>query len=77
MASDIRDKVLEKYSARVYKNRKEHVISIGDTQPDTIVANTRAIPGIITQRGCCYAGCKGVVLGPIKDAAIIVHGPIG
>jgi nitrogenase molybdenum-iron protein alpha chain len=42
-----------------------------------IAANVRTIPGIITQRGCCYAGCKGVVLGPIKDAFIITHGPIG
>jgi nitrogenase molybdenum-iron protein alpha chain len=42
-----------------------------------IQANTRTIPGIITNRGCCYAGCKGVVLGPIKDMVHIVHGPIG
>ncbi len=77
MASDLRDKVLEKYSARVYKNRKEHVIAIGEGNADIITANTRAIPGIITQRGCCFAGCKGVVLGPIKDAAVVVHGPIG
>lgn len=31
----------------------------------------------MTNRGCCYAGCKGVVLGPLKDVAIITHGPIG
>lgn len=72
-----RDKVLDKYSSRVYKNRKDHIVEVGSNEPDTIVANTRTIPGIITQRGCCYAGCKGVVLGPMKDALIIVHGPIG
>ncbi|SFR58333.1 nitrogenase component I subunit alpha [Anaeromicropila populeti] len=75
--SSVREKVLEQYSSRVYKNRKEHVIAIGEHEKDVVTANTRAIPGIITQRGCCFAGCKGVVLGPIKDAAIIVHGPIG
>ncbi len=75
--SSVRDHVLDQYNSRVYKNRKEHVITIGDKQPDEVTANTRTIPGIITQRGCCYAGCKGVVLGPIKDALIIVHGPIG
>ncbi|MGE4214967.1 MAG: nitrogenase component I subunit alpha [Anaerotignaceae bacterium] len=75
--SSVRDHLLEQYSARVYKNRKEHVITAGENNPDVITANTRTIPGIITQRGCCFAGCKGVVLGPIKDAAIIVHGPIG
>ena len=35
------------------------------------------IPGIITQRGCTYAGCKGVVLGPTRDILQITHGPIG
>lgn len=75
--NSVRDHVLDQYSSRVYKNRKEHVITIGGQEPDIVTANTRAIPGIITQRGCCFAGCKGVVLGPIKDAVIIVHGPIG
>lgn len=42
-----------------------------------VQANVRTIPGIITQRGCCYAGCKGVVLGPTRDIVNIVHGPIG
>ena len=42
-----------------------------------IGANTRTIPGIITQRGCTYAGCKGVILGPTRDIVNITHGPIG
>jgi nitrogenase molybdenum-iron protein alpha chain len=71
-----REEILDRYSSRVYKNRKEHITEVG-TNDNVITANTRAIPGIITQRGCCFAGCKGVVLGPMKDAAIIVHGPIG
>lgn len=73
----VRENVLDQYSSRVYKNRKEHVITVGESEGNVIAANTRAIPGIITQRGCCFAGCKGVVLGPMKDAVIIVHGPIG
>ena len=75
--NDLRDKVLEKYSAKVYRNRKQHVLSIDPEASNEITANVRTIPGIITQRGCCYAGCKGVVLGPMSDNAIIVHGPIG
>ena len=42
-----------------------------------IGANARTLPGIITQRGCSYAGCKGVVLGPTRDIVNITHGPIG
>ncbi|HWQ74582.1 MAG TPA: nitrogenase molybdenum-iron protein alpha chain [Syntrophomonas sp.] len=73
-----RDRVLEQYGARVYKNRKDHVIEItGEDQDLQISANTRSVPGIMTNRGCCYAGCKGVVLGPLKDALTITHGPIG
>ena len=73
------DKVMEKYPAAVFKNRKQHIIVKDDTceQPQTIAANVRTIPGIITNRGCCYAGCKGVVLGPLRDAVVLTHGPIG
>lgn len=74
----VTEKVLDQYSSRVYKNRKEHITDVNNNDKDNqIAANVRTIPGIITQRGCCYAGCKGVVLGPIKDALQIVHGPIG
>ncbi|MDR3149731.1 MAG: nitrogenase component I subunit alpha [Oscillospiraceae bacterium] len=73
-----RQNMLDKYSARVYKNRKEHLIELEKAESaDTISANTRAIPGVMTARGCCYAGCKGVVVGPLKDVCVITHGPIG
>jgi nitrogenase molybdenum-iron protein alpha chain len=72
------EEIIQKYPAKVYKNRKDHIIVKGDNNDhQNIAANTRTIPGVITNRGCCYAGCKGVVLGPLKDAFIIVHGPIG
>ena len=70
--------VLDHYHAKVFKNRKEHILRIDHAEEaQSITANTRTIPGIITNRGCCYAGCKGVVLGPLKDVAVITHGPIG
>jgi nitrogenase molybdenum-iron protein alpha chain len=70
--------VLERYSAKVYKNRKEHIVEVNRELPDQkIAANSRSIPGIMTNRGCCYAGCKGVVLGPLKDTLVLTHGPIG
>lgn len=69
--------VLDKYGARVYKNRKEHILEVAEDTKAKIAANTRSLPGIMTNRGCCYAGCKGVVLGPIKDVLTLTHGPIG
>ena len=70
--------VVETYPAAVFKNRKEHIVELDKSVPEqTIAANSRTIPGIITARGCCYAGCKGVVLGPLRDAVVLTHGPIG
>jgi len=69
--------ILDSYPAKVRKNRKQHIVLRKALEKQEIAANTRSIPGIITSRGCCYAGCKGVVLGPIKDMVHIVHGPIG
>lgn len=70
------DLVLDKYSAKVYKNRKKHIVEL-ENQVEEIDANRRTIPGLLTHRGCCYAGCKGVVLGPLKDVVVLTHGPIG
>ncbi len=73
------DAVLDQYEAKVYKNRKKHIVTVDHTleTPQEILANVRTVPGMLTHRGCCYAGCKGVVIGPLKDALTIVHGPIG
>ena len=73
----IKDTILDKYPARVMKNRKQHIVIKDSCEKQEIAANTRTVPGIITNRGCCYAGCKGVVIGPIIDMVHIVHGPIG
>ncbi len=65
------------YPAKVLRKRAKHIkVNDPDAIPE-IEANVRSTPGIITTRGCCYAGCKGVVLGPITDVIHIVHGPIG
>lgn len=71
--------VFEVYPEKVRVNRRRHIVL---KEPDTetaqqIEANTRTLPGIITNRGCAFAGCKGVVVGPIKDMVHIVHGPVG
>ena len=73
-----REKLLDKYTAKVFKNRKDHIVSLDeDGVAKEIAANSRSIPGVMVNRGCCYAGCKGVVLGPLRDVLIITHGPVG
>ncbi len=71
------DKMLEVYPSKVKKSRKSHIMIKDGCETQTIEANTRTVPGIITNRGCAFAGCKGVVLGPLKDMIHIVHGPVG
>ena len=72
-----REEVLKKYPSKVAKKRGKSIVASDPVNIPQIQANVRTIPGIITQRGCTYAGCKGVVLGPTRDIVNLVHGPIG
>ena len=68
------------YPTKVARKRAQQIVVNqidADGNVPEIKVNTRTVPGIITQRGCTYAGCKGVVLGPTRDIVIITHGPIG
>jgi nitrogenase molybdenum-iron protein alpha chain len=72
------DEMVKSYPSKVGRKRAKHMRVVDHTAQDqTIEANVRTVPGIITQRGCSYAGCKGVVLGPTRDIVNITHGPIG
>ncbi|WP_321286466.1 nitrogenase molybdenum-iron protein alpha chain [uncultured Sunxiuqinia sp.] len=76
--SELKEEILKKYPRKVAKKRaKSMVINEPEAGSKEILANVRTVPGIITQRGCTYAGCKGVVLGPTRDIINLVHGPIG
>jgi len=79
-AESVKESILKRYPAKVARKRGKQIIvnrvEKGDRVPE-ILANTRTIPGILTMRGCAYAGCKGVVLGPTRDILQITHGPIG
>lgn len=75
--SEFKEEMLKKYPRKVAKKRDKSIIVNDPSEGQEILANVRTIPGIITQRGCTYAGCKGVVLGPSRDIINLVHGPIG
>jgi nitrogenase molybdenum-iron protein alpha chain len=75
--SALRDEILKKYPPKIAKKRIKGMVINDPSEDQEIMVNVRTIPGIITQRGCTYAGCKGVVLGPTRDIINLVHGPIG
>ena len=77
---EVKQELLSKYPTKVARKRAKQIIVNqvgGEQEVPEIGANTRTVPGIITQRGCTYAGCKGVILGPTRDIVNITHGPIG
>ncbi|MGL4409049.1 nitrogenase molybdenum-iron protein alpha chain [Zoogloea sp.] len=71
--------VLEVYPEKAQKDRKKH-LAVNDHEANAkkcITSNRKSLPGVMTIRGCAYAGSKGVVWGPIKDMIHISHGPVG
>lgn len=72
--------VLEVYPEKAKKDRSKH-LAANDTSLEKsnkcITSNKKSLPGVMTIRGCAYAGSKGVVWGPIKDMIHISHGPVG
>ncbi len=83
-ASVVREELLKSYPSKTQRKREKQIVvnqksraADGTLQLPVIAANSRTVPGIISQRGCCYAGCKGVILGPTRDIVNITHGPIG
>lgn len=75
------DEVLEIYPEKTKKLRAKHVKPNDPTgkcgSGCMVKSNIKAVPGVMTSRGCAYAGSKGVVWGPVKDVIHISHGPIG
>jgi nitrogenase molybdenum-iron protein alpha chain len=75
------DDVLEVYPEKAAKKRKKHLGTIeADGEGNSscgVKSNVKSVPGVMTVRGCAYAGSKGVVWGPIKDMIHISHGPVG
>ncbi|WP_417066843.1 nitrogenase molybdenum-iron protein alpha chain [Niveibacterium terrae] len=70
--------VLSVYPEKAAKKRAKHLNVYSEGKPDCgVKSNIKSVPGVMTIRGCAYAGSKGVVWGPIKDMAHISHGPVG
>ena len=72
------DEVLKAYPDKMAKRRAKHLGQYEEGKPDCgVKSNIKSLPGVMTIRGCAYAGSKGVVWGPIKDMIHISHGPVG
>jgi nitrogenase molybdenum-iron protein alpha chain len=69
---------LAEMPAKAQKKRAPH---LGANEPTVstcaVKSNKKVVPGVMSQRGCAYAGAKGVVWGPIRDMVHVSHGPIG
>jgi len=74
------EEVLEAYPEKTKKERGKHLTAndpTGKCSTCQVKSNVKSRPGVMTVRGCAYAGAKGVVWGPVKDQVSISHGPVG
>ncbi|HET9701997.1 MAG TPA: nitrogenase molybdenum-iron protein alpha chain [Burkholderiales bacterium] len=72
------DEALSAYPEKAAKKRAKHLNVHEEGKPDCgVKSNIKSLPGVMTIRGCAYAGSKGVVWGPIKDMVHVSHGPVG
>lgn len=77
-AQNIIEEVLEVYPEKARKKREPHLKPNDPSSSSCAVkSNVKSVPGVMTARGCAFAGAKGVVFGPIKDIIHISHGPVG
>ncbi len=80
------EEVLGAYPEKARKIRSKH-ITVKETEHGeveeascsrcAIQSNRKSVPGVMTARGCAYAGSKGVVWGPVRDMVHLSHGPVG
>ncbi len=76
--ADVISEALSVYPDKTAKKRAKHLNVYEGDKPDCgVKSNIKSVPGVMTIRGCAYAGSKGVVWGPIKDMVHISHGPVG
>lgn len=72
------EEVLSRYPEKARKRRAKHINVASEGASDCgVKSNIKSLPGVMTVRGCAYAGSKGVVWGPVKDVVHISHGPVG
>ena len=72
------DDALAAYPEKARKKRAPH-LAPNDAASGcaSVKSNKKTIPGVMSARGCAYAGAKGVVWGPIRDMVHVSHGPVG
>jgi nitrogenase molybdenum-iron protein alpha chain len=72
------DRALEAYPEKGKKKRAPHLAPNDQSVCGPCVkSNRKTVPGVMSARGCAYAGAKGVVWGPIGDMVHVSHGPVG
>ncbi|MCX7737837.1 MAG: hypothetical protein N2Z80_00245 [Hydrogenothermaceae bacterium] len=80
-AQGVVEEIVQSYPKKAKKDREKHINIVDENFPkDTKCvpkSNVKSRPGVMSVRGCAYAGSKGVVWGPVKDMIHISHGPVG
>jgi len=76
-AAKLIEDTLSVYPEKTRKERAKHLAVNDPSGKNKVISNVKCRPGVISSRGCTYAGCKGVLVGQIKGMIPISHGPVG
>ncbi|MQL52904.1 nitrogenase component I subunit alpha [Desulfofundulus thermobenzoicus] len=57
--------------------RDKHIYITEEGKSIIPSCNIATLPGDMTERGCAFAGARGVIGGPISDIIAMVHAPVG
>jgi len=57
--------------------RFKHTYVLDRENPIIPACNINTVPGDMTERGCAFAGARGVVGGPMTDLIQMIHAPVG
>ncbi len=57
--------------------RYKHMALSSRERPAIPACNINTVPGDMNERGCAFAGARGVIGGPIGDCIQVVHSPAG
>jgi len=76
LAKEAIEAALVAYPQKARKRRAKH-LGVNDGNSCNVKSNIKTVPGVMSARGCTFAGSRGVVWGPIKDMIHLSHGPVG
>ncbi len=76
-SKELIEDTLKGYPEKTAKERSKHLAVNDPSGRNKVKSNVKTRPGVLSSRGCTWAGCKGVIVNQIKGMIPICHGAVG